>query len=199
MIVPARLFAMPLLLALTVMLLPACHPRPGDDHGRIEVGQTTRDEIRHRGPILSGYNEFADTLAQDLAQEITQIKHEQGLDGRVTIAFGDIANKTRIVSSDEFEIIRNSLRTRVTQSPFMRQHTRWVDHRALTDALIQRETNGAQRADTIDIDSSLALNMDMLRADREGTQLYAFYVRLTHFRTREIVFEREYLAKQVRP
>ncbi len=197
-----RLLAVPLAAALVITLFTGCaRPRAGDPHGRIEPGQTTRDEVRHRSPILSGYIEFADVLAQDLAQEITQIRAEQGIEGRVTVAFGDIANKTGIVPTDEFEIIRNRLRTHVTQSPFMRQSTRWVDDRRLADALIQRELNGAgaPRADVIDIDNSLALNMDMLRADRGGTQLYAFYVRLSHFRTREVVFEREYLAKQVRP
>lgn len=164
---------------------------------RLERGEVSRHETRSPQILPTTFEEFAEQLAQDFAQDLTQIKSEQGIEQRVTIAFGDIQNRTGIVSSSEFEIIRNSMRARLIQSPFIRREARFVESRARMNALIRTETGQMDEVDRIELANSWVLNMDVLRAGRDRMNLYAVYARLVDFRTGEIVFEREYQSKQV--
>ncbi|MCC5828541.1 MAG: hypothetical protein JJU36_03755 [Phycisphaeraceae bacterium] len=165
---------------------------------RLESGEISRYETRDPRPLPVIYDEFAEQLAQDFAQDMSTIKGREGINSRVTIAFGDIVNKTGNVSSSEFEMIRNSMRTRLTQSEMVQREVRFVENRARMNALIRTETGQTAEVDRIDLDNAWVLNMDVLRASRGRFNEYQAYVRLVDFRTGTILFERQYQSRQVR-
>lgn len=166
--------------------------------GRVGDGVTTKYERRDQRVLPVTLNEFADQAAQQIAQDISEIKLFTDMPERVTIVFGDIANKTQIVSSADFEKVRSDIRSTLINSNLVRREARFIESRARMNALIARESGqpGAE-VPAIDLATAWVLNMDVYRVGRHRANEYYMEVQLVHFQTGEILFSNKYESKQV--
>ncbi|MCE9591116.1 MAG: penicillin-binding protein activator LpoB [Planctomycetes bacterium] len=172
-----------------------CH-----SNGREEVTRETEAEVNSRRVRPAALIEFSDQAAQRVAQEISEIPEIRNVPGRVTILVGDINNKTGIVSSDDFELMRSRLRNNLLQSKYVKDKLKFVERRARMSAIRERELVGPDQGNgepaNYDAQTTFALNGDFYRLARNGTDLYYMEFQLVHFGSNEIVFSDRYEMKQ---
>ncbi len=167
--------------------------------GRIDVTRTTEAELKDDRVLPVALVEFSDQVPQQLTHDLNQIREIRDAPGRVAVIMGDLNNKTRIVSSDEFELTRSRIRNNLLQSQFMRGKIRFVEDQARMDQLRQRELGLAGSThNSLDPSTTFALNGDFYRISRGDTNQYYFEFQLVHFQTHEIVFSKRYDIKQVK-
>jgi len=197
------------LVSLAVLTVGCQSPPPdyNDPPGRVPVTTSTaaeRGSNRIQPPSLI---EASDEVAQNLVQDLANTTVIREAPDRATIILGDINNKTRIVSSDEFEMVRSRIRNTLLNSDYSREKLRWVENRARLLNIAAREgvgeTPGASQPPAYDPETTLALNGDFYRIDRRGdkddTNLYYMEFQLVHFATNEIVRSYRYEVKQWKP
>jgi len=187
-------------LMLTVVLGGCAQPPRGSTGGRIDMGKTT-DAERASPRILPGaLIEFSDQVAQELAQDLAEVRTIRDAPSRCTIIVGDINNKTQIVSSDEFEMTRSRIRNNLLQSQYVTDRLKFVENRARIDQLRQREMvlpqEGPVGPDAYDPQTTYALNGDFYRVHRGNVNQYYMEFQLVHFASNEIVFSERYEVKQ---
>ena len=188
-------------LALAWMLaVGGCDAPPhGQSSGRIGLGQTTWSEEHSERVLPVGIVEFSDQAAQQLAQDLARIRRDGKIPDRITILFGDLENKTQIVSSEEFELARARFRSALLNSAYVRDWVKWVEGRARMQYLRSRELNTAGHftpEPVQDLDTTYALNGSFYRIHRGDTNQYAMEFQLTRFKTNEIVWSTFYEIKQ---
>ncbi len=128
------------LAVLVVGSLVGCQPPPGDTGGRVDVSRTTPAERNDARVNTSSLFEFSDQIAQQLAADMAEVP-ELNDQYRATVVFGDIVNKTTIVSTSDFEAFRTRIRSKLMQSRNVLKNVQFVADRASADALIRRETS----------------------------------------------------------
>jgi hypothetical protein len=190
-------------------LLAGCQPPRGDTGGRVDPVRTTpaeRNDARVGTPSLF---EFSDQVAQQLAADMSQIPELNG-QYRATVVFGDIVNKTSIVSTNDFEAFRTRIRGRLMQSRSVLQNVRFVENKQRADDLIRRESSTGgdllqegKRRERADLDPQYTyfLNGDMYRVERGGNVVntYLMNFNLTNMDTGEIIWTNApYEVKQAR-
>jgi hypothetical protein len=195
-----RRFCLPALaLALTAAMAACDNPPSGARGSRVDPGITTKAE-RHSAKITPvSLVEFSDQASQRLAQDIGAMPEIRGLNDsgkRATIIVGDINNKTGIVSSNDFEMMRSRLRQNLLTSNYARDRMKFVTERARMGAIRDRERvgpneNNAEPAN-YDAESSFALNGDMYRVARGNTNRYYMEFQLVSFATNEIIWSDRY-------
>jgi len=179
-------------------------PPRGNPSGRIDPSITTGAEVKDPRILPVGLMEFSDQVAEQFAQDIGELP-EVGAGGvRSTIVLGDINNKTTIVSSDEFEMVRARIRNSLLKSKYVRGKVAWVENRARLASLAAREgvgtVNNPAGPEAYDPRNTFVINMDVFRIERGRSAVNQYYVeaQLVSFQTNEILFSERYEIKQVR-
>lgn len=189
--------------ALTLLLSAGCAHR-GQTSGRMDTGTTTEAERRDSaGRILPvALNEFSDEAAQQLVQDLPSLRHIRDTDGRVTVILGDLNNQTRVVSTNDFEMMQRRLRANLLRSGAATDKLAFVEQRARMQNIAQRERVASDGflADPEDYDpqTTYALTGNFYRVNRGGTNQYYMDFQLVHFATNEIITGPMYEVKQQR-
>jgi PBP1b-binding outer membrane lipoprotein LpoB len=195
--------------ALALVVFTGCQPPPGDTGGRVDVTRTTPAERRDARVNTASLFEFSDQVAQQLASDLAAVP-ELNDQYRATIVFGDIVNKTGIVSTNDFEAFRTRIRGRLMQSRNVLKNVQFVENKARADDLIRRETGSSgdllqegtrQERAPLNADYTYFLNGNMYRVERGGNTVntYLMNFELTHMKTGAIIWTNEpYEVKQVR-
>ncbi len=191
-----------------LLLLTACNTPDSEHRGRVEVSETTKGEQTSNQVFPAALVEFADQVAADLPQKIAQIPELRTGD-RATVLVGDINNKTYVVSSNDFEMVRSRIRNSVLQSDFVRSNVVFVENRARMGAVAQREgvginpNTGTTGPGSYDPQTTWALNGDFYRihrdTDKGDSNQYYMEFQLVNFATNQIVALPKYELKQWRP
>jgi hypothetical protein len=189
--------------------LSGCQPPRGDGGGRADPAGTTRAERSDARVGTASLFEHSDLVAQQLAADLKNVPELNG-EYRATIVFGDIENKTGIVSTSDFEAFRTRIRQRLMQSQNVLRNVRFVEKRARVDDVLQREMSKSgdllqegKRVETKDFNPQYTyfLNGQMYRVERGGgtSNTYLMGYSLVSADSREIVWENTpYEVKQVR-
>ncbi len=189
--------------------LTACAPPPGRDSGRVGVTETTRAERDSAQILPTALVEFSDQVASQLAEDLQDLP-ELNAGYRSTVVFGDIVNKTGIVSTTEFEAFRTRIRQDLLQSRAVRDKMRFIESRARLEDLKRREGNqnrdllqdGSRNTrPDLNEDYTYFLNGEMYRVSRgnDRTNLYMLSFNLMRMSDGEIVWTNSpYEIKQAR-
>lgn len=172
-------------------------PRIGDSSGRVSPTTTTPAEARSQQVLPASLLEFADQAARDLARDLAneRIYGISDNDVLVTVVFGDIVNKTQIVSTADFEMARTQIRNKLMQSDLVRKKVRFVENRQRMEELRAREWGSAEGVTVKRFNPAYTffLNGTMYRVARDGSNLYSMNFELTSFETGELVFATDYI------
>lgn len=192
-----------------LVALTGCQPARGDGGGRADPAGTTRAERFDARVTPASLFEHSDAIAQQLASDLKNVPQLNG-EYRATIVFGDIENKTGIVSTADFEAFRTRIRQRLMQSQNVLRNVRFVENRARMDDVLQREMSKSgdllqegKRVETKDFNPQYTyfLNGQMYRVERGGgtSNTYLLGYALVSADSREIIWENTpYEVKQVR-
>lgn len=201
-----------LLLAASTLFLAACQMAPsGDTGGRVDPSRTTPAERNDARVLPSALFEFGDGVAQQLVSDMKDIPELNG-EYRATVVFGDINNKTGIVSTNDFEAFRTRIRGQLMQSRTVLKNVRFVESRARVNDLIRRETGSGGGGDLLqegtrkertELNAAYTyfLNGDMYRVERGGNavNLYMMNFNLTNMESGEVIWTNTpYEVKQAR-
>lgn len=190
-------------------ILSACSvPPEGLSKGRVSPTTTTEGEMDSHQIFPAAILEASDQFAQQLALDLANIPIIRDLPGQATVLMGDINNKTDIVSSNEFELLRSRLRNSLLQSSMVSRKLAFVENRGRMRSIAAREEVGANPVDAgpqpYDPQSTFALNMDVYRiirgSDKGDSNLYYIETQLVNFATNQIVAApKRYELKQWKP
>ena len=182
-------------------------PPPGNPGGRIDVSQGTRAEEGSRLPTTMELSEFRDQVAQQFVQDIMELPEFSQY--RSTVVFGDIMNKTGIVSTADFEAFRTGLRDRFINSRALREKVRWIESRQRWEDLNKRELGGGDllqegtgasaAARKINPEYTFFLNGEFYRVARgeDRVQMYSMTFNLMRASDSEIVLNKTYESKRL--
>ncbi len=172
-------------------------PRLGNSSGRVGPTTTTPAEARSQQVLPASLMEFADQAARDLARDLSdeRIYGISDNDVLATIVFGDIVNKTGIVSTADFEAARARIRNQLMQSDLVRRKVRFVENRQRMEELRAREWGSSEGVTVKKFNPAYTffLNGSMYRIARDGSNLYEMTFELTSFESGELVFTNEYI------
>lgn len=185
----------------TSLMMVGCNKDIRHSHkGRIDPTYTTKGEMRDERISPVALIEFSDQAPQTFSRRINETPHVRKINGPITVILGDINNKTGIVSSTDFEMMTQRLRSNLLASQYMRDRIKFVENRARMRRLKAREL-GVPESEIpepkYDINTSFFLNGDMFRVGRGKTNLYYMQVQLTHAASNEIVFNDRFDIKQI--
>jgi len=177
-------------------------PPTGYSGGRIDPSITTPAEARDARILPVSLMEASDQWSRDLAQDLAELQEVGGAGSpRATVIIGDIMNKTRIVGTDEFEVVQKRMRNNLLQSRYARGRIAWVENRARLAKLAAREGVGTvdnpAGPEAYDPRHTFTLNMDVYRIGRGPVNQYYMETQLVNFATNEIIFAKRYEVKQV--
>lgn len=189
-------------MALVVALSFGCQSPPrGKTGGRMDIGTTTDAETADARILPVSLMEFSDQTAQQIAQDLSELKEIAPGGVRSTIILGDINNKTQIVTSDEFELVRSRIRSSLLQSKYVRGKVAWVENRDRLKQLATREEVGTvdnpAGPSSYDPANTFTLNMDVFRIGRGAVNQYYMEVLLVNFKSNEIILSKKTDLKQV--
>jgi len=202
----------PLITLATAMLMFAalgCNKsnktEPPPYKGRVGVGQTTTGEIRDPRVQATALVEGSDEMAQAFAKDLAQMEEVVALNARgerATILMGDINNKTDIVSSDEFEMMRSRIRNTLLQSSYVKDKVRFVERRGRVGRIAESELGPQPDGAVVEVPSydrrtAYFLNGDFYRIGRGSTNQYYMEFHLDSVTTGTLVFSKRYEVKQV--
>ncbi len=192
------------------MLLVAqgCQTQPpyGNRAGRVEVSDATPPEAADSRPMVSDFISFSDQLAQRLMQDLEYTDQlAPAYSDRTTILYGDIKNETGMVSTNDFEVVRERMKNRLKQSRTFNQKFRFLTSRQrleelqrteLGDDLFKTDSAGRVQNPRIHPEDTLLLNGTMYRIGRGGTSYYLMTFELVRFSDGEIVWVNDYEIKR---
>jgi hypothetical protein len=193
-------FCLPALaLALTAAMTACDNPPSGARGSRVDPGITTKAERQSAKITPVSLVEFSDQASQRLAQDIGAMPEIRGLNDagkRATIVIGDINNKTGVVSSNDFEMMRSRMRQNLLTSNYARDRMKFVTERARTAAIRERERIGSNENNAepanYDADSTFILLTDVYRVARGNTNRYYMEFQLTAAASNEIIWSDRY-------
>jgi len=183
-----------------ILIQLGCHqerPPLGDDSGRVRPTTSTNAEARSPQVLPASLMEFSDQVAQQLAMDLANQRIYGISDNEVltTIVFGDIVNKTQIVPTSDFEMVRAQIRQKLMQSDVVRKKIRFVENRQRMEELRAQEWGSSDGVTVKRFNPAYTyfLNGTMYRVAREGANLYSMDFELTNFETGELVFVNNYV------
>ncbi len=186
-------------LAIAAVGLAGCSSQPvptGTSSGRVPPGWSTPAESGDARILPDDYEAFIDEWSQVLIRNMNEYPAFQNLPYRATVLFGDIVNKTDIISSVEFESVREGIKNRLLGSQTFNQRFRFLISRAQLDSLRRQEVNKPVAQERFDEMHTYLLNGTMFRVSRGDTHAYRMTYQLVNFETGEIVFAKEYYGKR---
>lgn len=158
-------------------VLGGCAPPPGQDNYRVETTDTTRAERNSPQVTLTELTEFSDQVVAQLTADLKGVP-DLNRGYRSTIIFGDLVNKTGIVSTTDFEAFRSRTRSKLLQSGHVLQNIRFVEDRAKLEGLQDREFGGTRDvlqegsrqtpSRQLNAEYTYFLNGEFYRVNREG-------------------------------
>ena len=180
-----------------MLLAAGCSSPPkGISGGRVDIARTTSAERDSAKVLPAALVEFSDQVAQRVVQDLAGIPEISQAGRPVTVIVGDIMNKTGIVSTNEFELVRSRIRNSLLQSEYARDQLEFVENRARMDSIRRREAVRPSEQGAIDPETTFALNGDFYRIGRGSDNQYYMEFQLVHFKTNKIVFSDRYDIKQ---
>jgi hypothetical protein len=193
------LFSVALAAATTLV---GCRNAPeGSSSNRIGTTTTTGAERKDPRILPVTLTEFSDQASRNLAQDLGEIPELGSKGVRATVILGDINNKTGIVASDEFELVKKRMRSNLLSSKYVRGKVRWVENRARLAQLAAREGVGTPEVpagpNSYDPRHTFTLNMDVYRINRGRVNQYYMEVQVVSFASNEIIFSDRFEVKQV--
>lgn len=174
--------------SLLLALIGCASPPRGQDNYRVEPTDTTRAERNSPQVTTTELTEFSDQVVAQLTEDLKSIPElNQGY--RATIVYGDMVNKTGIVSTTDFEAFRTRIRSKLLQSRMVLQNVRFVEDRAKLEALQNREFGGNRdvlqegsrsgQGRQLNADYTFFLNGEFNRVNRDGRTEQSNYYLLT--------------------
>mgnify|MGYP000998735308 CR=1 FL=1 len=121
-------------------------PPQGEPTGRADVYDTTPAERADRQILPSALAENSDQVAEQLAADLSSIPELSQY--RCTVVFGDLANKTGIVPTTDFEAFRQRTRQKLMQSRLVNNNIRFIENRARFESLQTKENIGSGGTDS---------------------------------------------------
>ncbi len=179
-----------------VLTLGACASPPrGQQNNRVEVSDTTAAERSDPRVSTAEMGEFEDQVVAQLTEDLRQVPELN--EYRSTIVFGNLINKTGIVSTTDFEKSRAKIRAKLLQSRYVLQNVRFIEskdkwaaarNRELDEDVLQ-ERGGAPKRN-LNEQYTFFLDGEMYRVERGGgaSNLYAMTFQLTRAGDSEIVW-----------
>lgn len=202
-------------LVLPFALLSGCSSPPqSQDNYRREVTDTTRAERNDARVTTTELSEFSDQVVAQLTADLKGVPELN--ERRVTVIFGDMENKTGIVSSTDFEAFRSRIRQKLLQSKSVLQNIRFIENKQKFEDLYKREAGtsrdllqegGARTGPSRDLnpDYTFFLNGEFYRVSRTGSnietsQMYGLSYNLMRMGNGEVVWSSApYESKRVIP
>jgi len=182
---------------------------------RVPPGETTDAELNDRRQLPVSLVEFQEAAANDLLQQLPDVRGIADSPDRVTILLGDINNKTSLVSTADYEFVVSGIRSRLIRARATRDKLKFVEKRRRVENLAAqarvppppappaagseeiRWGGGSYYVPDYQADETFGLLMDVYRIGRGNTNLYRIEVMLVSFATNEIVYSYEQQMKQV--
>jgi len=183
---------------LGVLLLGGCAssaPR-GTSGGRVPVGWTTPAEAGDARVLPDDLLAFSDDWSQSLMRDLSALPEFDAAPQRVTIVYGNIRNRTDIISSTEFEMVRERIKDNLLTSRTFRDRFRFIIGRDALEELRAREVNDPSVGRRFDERSTYFLNGSMFRTGRGDTHSYYFNFELVSFGDGTIVWSDRYETKR---
>lgn len=181
----------PLALLAVAALITGCNTVPrGSSGGRVPTSETTPAEVRSPLPTLTSLQEFGDRVSEQLILDLSQVPELN--DGAPNlIVFGDVINKTDIVSTTEFEAVRTRIRQQLNNSRQVLSSTRFIANRSQLESLRARERPAGSPIERTQWDDqhTFYLNGEFYRQGRENIQQYTMTFNLLRDSDGIIVWE----------
>jgi hypothetical protein len=184
----------------------ASQPPAGNRAGRVDPSHTTPPEAADSRPMVSDFIAYSDQLAQALMRDLEATPTLAPLHTpRTTILYGDILNKTGIVSTNDFEVVRERMKNRLMQSRTFNDRFRFLTSRQrleelqsveLGDDMFPKDSAGRVLNPRVHPDDTMLLNGTMYRIARGNTSYYLMTFELVRFSDGEIVWTNDYETKR---
>jgi hypothetical protein len=196
------------LLASALVFAAGCQSPPpyGNRAGRVDVSDATPPEMADSRPMVADFVSFSDQLAQRLMADLEATPTlAPAYAPRTTILYGDIKNETGIVSTNDFEVVRERMKNRLMQSRTFNEKFRFLTSRQrleelqrteLGDDLTKTDAAGRVQNPRIHPDDTMLLNGTMYRVGRGDTSYYLMTFELVRFSDGEIVWVNDYETKR---
>lgn len=170
----------------------APQPPPSNAYGpRLDPATTTRGEAGQREILPVGWLEFADSASQQLVGDLSRLEEFNG-PYRVTIIFGDIINKTQVLSTAEFEQFRTNFRGALVNSKTFADKAVFRTERARMESIRDRElTQGSSSPGLkpLNEEYTYILQGEMYATLRSDSALYSLTFQLVNFASGEGVWQ----------
>lgn len=189
----------PFALLIALLMIAGCQ---SDDYaGRIPISTTTPAEAHSAKILPTALIEFSDQVPRKIVEDLNNLPIISKTKGPVTVLLGSMVNKTGIVSTREFQMAANRLRSKLINSNIAREKLHFVMSRSRMQQLAARE-HVASQGDTAepedyDPNTTYVLLGKFFRIARGNTNQYYMQFQLVHFGTNQIVFSNSYMVKQV--
>lgn len=193
--------------ALSAILLAAGCAPTGSSSGRIDSRTTTKAERESGKMYTADLDSAADEVAQALVLDLNRLAEEDFGDYRATVIFGDILNKTGTMSTNEFELVRSRIRSKLMGSRDVRNNLRFVEKSRRVQDLNEREYGGGEEdllgegrragnaPERTPKDYTFYLNGDANAIHRGSTKKYYLEFQLSRASDGELVFLKSYEMK----
>lgn len=191
--------------------LGACSAPQGDSGGVIDTRERTRVDRRSTMADSVSLDEFADSVSQQLAMDVSQISRLRTAANKGVIEIGSLENKTRTPLSD-FQGVQRKVFVSLVNSEPVRNVAMVVERSRRVDRDIE-EIRGDKRPDMFDdkpqntdrraqyqLGDTYILNgtfYERVRGDKGQQSNFDFDMTLTHAGSGEIVFAKQYGWKQI--
>lgn len=177
--------------SLSALVAGCSSPPKGTYSGRVDTTTTTKAEFGGRQISITALSEASDQVAQQLAADLDAVPElNQGF--RSTIVFGDINNKTGIVSTTDFEAFRMNTRAKLMQSRSLMNKVKWIESRSRVEQIVAREQaqGAAGTLPALNPQYTFFLNGDMYRVSRGNDKVnyYTMTYNLTSMQDASIVW-----------
>ncbi len=187
-----------MLSALGLAVLSGCATPPprGSGSGRVPVGWSTPAEAGDARVLPDDLLAFADEWSQSLMEDLGSLEEFAGRGPVATIVYGDIRNRTDIISSEEFELVRERIKDNLLKSRTFRERFRFLISRAQLEELRAQEVSDPGVGVRFDEEHTYLLNGSMFRIGRGDTHTYYFNFELVRFSDGAIIWSERYEGKR---
>lgn len=171
----------------------------GEQKGRVSLTRETEAERNSDQISTVALIEFSDYVPEVLKSDLrSRVPIIRDAFEPVTVIVGDVDNETQgVVLTSDFVAMLKRIRANLIGSRAAEGKLKFVENRARLSRLAAREGLGPVDEPALDPETTFFLTMDVTKINRGNTNLYYMASQLTHYATRQIVFEEKYEIKQV--
>ncbi len=202
----AGLYYVAVTITASLPALHGCSAPPGRGHGRVPVSETTPAEAHSPQMLTADLAAASDRVARALAADINRLVAEDWGGYRVTIVFGDIANRSGTMPTSDFEYVRERIKNKLMHSQLVRDNVKFTAGRPRITQLNRREYGVAADplqqggGEIVPYESgnpayTFYLNGNVYGVHRQNTHLYYVTFKLHRAVDGEEVFSQDYEVK----